>query len=302
MNISQVQYVLAVARYGSFSEAALHLFLSQPALSLQVRNLEAELGYEIFARTSHGVSLTKNGEVFCEHARSVVDEWERFRQTVYPKSLLLKGRLRIGMGARVYSNRLFDDIVQFFENHPELEVTFFAESGQDFISGLRAGTLDLALDRLPPEALISEQSDITANELIREPQCILMAPDDPRRDLSGITFSDLEGCTMMTGLENSIEDRTLRNLCQAHGITLNRVYRSDSMETVMQLVRSGKGIIIGPQSFANYYGVAAVPLVSEGEVSLDFICLKQNAKRQDIQLFQKYITGVCRKRKEGTAV
>ena len=152
---------------------------------------------------------------------------------------------------------------------------------------VRAGTLDLALERLSPEALISEQSDITANDLIREPQCILMAPDDSRRDLSGITFSDLEGCTMMTGLENSIEDRTLRNLCQAHGITLNRVYRSDSMETVMQLVRSGKGIIIGPQSFANYYGVAAVPLLSASEVSLDFIYLKQNAKRQDIQLFPK---------------
>lgn len=293
MNITQVQYVMAIAKYGSFSEAALHLFISQPALSLQIRKLEKELGYTLFLRTSQGVSLSKAGEGFCECAQPLINEWETFQQSVCPQSLLLHGSLRIGMGSRVYSNRLFDEIVRFFENHSELEATFFTEAGQDFIAGLRSGTLDLALDCLPPSGDAMLRDDLMTHDLIREPQCILMALDDPRRNLPYISFSDLEGCTMMTGLENSIEARTLQRLCRANGIVLKRVFRTDSMDTVMQLVRRGKGIISGPKSFADYYGVAAVPLTPYTEGTLSFICLRKNEKRPDILLFKRYMIEIC---------
>lgn len=296
MNISQVRYILAVSRYGSFSEAAQHLYISQPSLSQQVRNLEAELGYDLFDRTPHGVTLTAAGKSFCQHAEGAVECWEHFEHLVCPGKEQSRRHLRIGMGSRVYSNGLFDDVIRFFDMNPELEGTFIAEAGQDFISGLRSGALDLALDRLPPMDTSSGQGDIASCKLFCERQCILMAPSDPRCTLQGISFADLEGCTMMTGLENSMEDRTLRDTCQRHNISLKRVYRSDSIDTVMALVRSGKGIISGPQSFAAYYGVAAVPLQPKMDVYLEFICLKKNTKQRDIARFRAFMQDVCRKK------
>ena len=71
MTLTQVLYALAVARYLNFSRAADSLFVSQPALSLQIKNLEKELGYDLFVRTPHGILLTELGEQFCRDARAV---------------------------------------------------------------------------------------------------------------------------------------------------------------------------------------------------------------------------------------
>ncbi len=299
MTLTQVQYVLAVAGCGSFSRAAQDQFISQPALSRQIHNLEAELGRDLFLRSPQGVTLTSDGEEFCQQAQKVADAWDAFQRSVFRDAQPAVRHLRIGMSSRVFSNLLFESIVQFFDSHPEFEVTFVTEAGQDFINGLQSGTLDLALDRLPNEDFASGQSSFAAYDLIREPQCVLMSPNDPRRTLPGITFAELQGCTMMTGLENSMEDRLVREMCRLHKITLKRLYRTDSMDTVMGLVRSGKGVILGPLSFADYYGVAAVPLSPELDVDLKFICLRRSSSRPDIVLFRRYMTELCRGRKSG---
>lgn len=301
MNLTQVQYVLAVAKCGSFSRAAQDQFISQPALSRQIQNLEVELGFELFFRSQQGVILTPRGKEFCRQAEKVTDVWDVFQQSISRNTHPSIRQLRIGMGSRVYSNYLFEDIVQFFDNHSEFEVTFFAEAGQDFFNALRSGALDLALDRLPSRDEVSlEYADIATYDLISEPQCVLMALNDPRHTLACISFADLQGCTMMTGLENSIEDRMLREMCHLHKINLKRLYRSDNIDTIMNLIRAGKGITFGPLSFSSYFGVAAVPLSPKINVDLKFICLKKNAQRPDIVLFRKYITDLCCKRNTNT--
>ena len=101
---------------------------------------------------------------------------------------------------------------------------------------------------------------------------------------------------MISGLENSMEDKQLKADCRRYDITLSRVYRCNSMDTIMQLVRKGKGVVSGPQSFSDYYDVAAVRLKPEEEVALSFICLRKNAGRQDIQIFRRYMQEVCREK------
>ena len=201
------------------------------------------------------------------------------------------------MGARVYSNRLFQDIARYFDSHPEIDVTFVTEAGLDVLAGLRDGSIDLALDRLPA----GEEGDpsLFVCDLVQERQCVLMSPDDPRAALPWLSFGDLQGCNMISGLENSAEDRMLRRTCQEYGISLSRVYRSDGIETNMRLVRDGMGVVLGPESFASYYGVSAVPLHPETFASLKFICLQNGMKKKDVQLFRSYLCGVCRRR--GTA-
>ena len=296
MTLTQVLYALAVARYLNFSRAADSLFVSQPALSLQIKNLEKELGYDLFARTPHGILLTELGEEFCRDAQAVADQWEAFQNKVLSEDQDRCRRLRIGLGARVYSNRLFEEIAHFFDVHPDIEVTFITEAGQDFFAPMREGKLDVAIDRLPPVQLIPDWGGFVSWPLIRERQCILMAESDPRSDLPGMTFQDLQGCAVITGLENSMEDRTLKQECRDFGVTLNRIYRSDGIETDMKLLRKGMGVIIGPESFADHYHVAAVPLVPEVMVSLDFICLKKNANRPEIAALRKQLAKVCKDR------
>ena len=76
MTLQQLRYVVGVARYGSISEAAEHLYLSQPSLSTAVRDLEAEVGIRIFLRTREGVSVTAEGTEFLGYARQILEQAE----------------------------------------------------------------------------------------------------------------------------------------------------------------------------------------------------------------------------------
>ena len=288
MNIQQLTYIVEIANRKSISRAAEYLFVSQPALSQQIRNLEKELGYRVFHRTSKGLELTEKGNVFYQKAQEMLKDWNRFKEEVMSGTELKK--LKIGLGARVYSNRLFPKIAGYFERHPELEVTFYTEAGLDAYAAIKDGSLDMALDRMPENEIGMEKCICFAKELIREKQCILMAPDHPLAQKKNASIMDCREYTMLTGLEHSVEDRLLRKTYGEQNITWKRVIRSDSIDTVMKMVKSGSGIAIGPQSFAEYYGVTAVPLVPARQDSLYFACLKSKKKEPEIREFQRYLT------------
>lgn len=293
MNILQLIYVLEVAKYHNVSKAASRLYLSQSALSQQISRLEKELGYELFSRASHGLYLTERGRQFCDAAQPAVDSWQRFQRSIGFENSRCKKHLRIAMGSRVYSNGLFHDIASFFDNLPDLEVTFITEAGFDYLAGLKDGSIDLALDRLPPHSLMNDCPPLDCCNLIGESQCVLMSPMDPRSTLEYISPRELQGSAMITGLEGSIEDRTLKETFKNHGISPGRVYRSDGIHTVINLICSGKGVAIGPRSFASYYGVAAVPLNPPGLVYLSFICPADRSGSPEIVMFRKYLLDIC---------
>ena len=79
MNIQQLRYVVAIANSGTFREAAEKMYVSQPSLSISVRDLEKELGFKIFRRTSSGTFLTRRGMEFYEKAQDVVKGFDIFQ-------------------------------------------------------------------------------------------------------------------------------------------------------------------------------------------------------------------------------
>ena len=295
MTIQQVLYVLEIASRSSVSQAAQRLYLSQSALSQQLRRLEEELGYALFSRTANGLQLTAEGQRFREQAGPVAERWSEFCQAVQKQPRTEKLRLRLGIGSRVYSNDLFTNIMEYFDARPEIEVTFVTEAGQDVLEALRKGELDLALDRLPIEDTQRESGEIFSCPLIRERQCVLLGPGHPLAGRETISFRDLQGATMISGLEDSAEDRSMRTAMKRNHVTINRVYRSDGIETSMRLVREGLGIALGPSSFGSYFRVKAIPLEPELWVSLQFVCQQADLKRPEIRRFKDYLIELCRK-------
>ena len=246
MTIQQVLYVLEIASRSSVSQAAQKLYLSQSALSQQLRRLEEELGYALFSRTANGLQLTPEGQHFCQQAEPVADRWAEFCKAIQKKEKSQQIRLRLGVGSRVYSNNLFPKIAAYFQSKPEIEVTFVTEAGRDMADALRKGELDLALDRLPLDDPQPESAELSATPLIRERQCVLLSPTDPRAGYISLGFRDLQNCTMISGLEDSAEDRIMKNALRKYHISIKRVYRTDGIDTSMQLVRDGMGIAMGP--------------------------------------------------------
>lgn len=293
MNINQIRGVLAVAEYQSASEAAKKLFITQPALSLQVAKLERELGYILFERKPGGMFLTEQGKIFCIGAERLMEAWNSLQYNIDQEQLSCAGSLRIGLGPRVFSNHLFDRIQAFFDAHPEIRVTYLTGWNKDPLEGLRRDELDIALDRFPPPNMVPDFDRFAVSDLISERYCALLSPDDPASRRSAFLFRQFAGRTVIAGTPDSMPSRIMLRDCGIAGITVYRGCCCDDTALNMKMIREGRGVSAGPTSFGDYYGVAAVPIQPEIRVSLQFISLSKSRENPRIRLFHNDLTTYC---------
>ena len=145
MDLTRLQYFVAVAEAGSLSRAAAALSMSQPALSRQVLLLEEELGQRMFDRTGRGVVLTPSGEALLAHARAVFARWEEARADMLDRQRSPRGRVTVGLPPRVAHVLTADLVQQFLARFPEASITVEEELSVRLRESLVAGRVDLAV-------------------------------------------------------------------------------------------------------------------------------------------------------------
>ena len=272
MTITQVQYACEIARRGSMTRAAEQFYISQPALSEQIKALEIELGCALFQRSSHGTKLTEAGERFCKYAEPVISTWKALEQNCAELKNKPHSRVHIGFGVRARSNGLFEPIMSFFDSHPEISVSFTTDMNENFPEAIEAGRMDIAIGRLYEQQMTNLTGKIAIFPLLTEPQCILMSREDPLSGESRLPFRILDGRTVICGPEESGDDAEMREMCDMYHVRTNRVLRADDINAVIALVQRKKGYALGPVSFARFFGVAAVPLEEGKDIALNLIC------------------------------
>ena len=293
MTIIQCRYALAVEKYKSFSKAAENLFISQPALSLQIKALEQELQYVLFIRAPHGIVLTPEGRRFCREAAEALNAWEKFQRNVTLRDEARRRQLRIGIGPRAMTTGVFHLVCDFFNARPAVEVTFITtDLDYNALEALSQKSMDFAVDRLPPSPIrqTMDLSDYEVVELLRERQCVLMSRSDPQSGLPFIRFRDLQGRAIISGPVGSTDNKAMETVCQKHNVVTTSVYRADNLDVMMDLIRNGRGITIASESFADYYQVSAVPILPEKYIPLNLMCLRETAGNPDFTALQEYLT------------
>ena len=290
MELNQLKYFLEVAKRQHVTKSAEKLHIAQPALTKSIHRLEEELGCSLFHREPQGVTLTAAGRAFCEDAKYVAESWRRLQEGTKLLRKAICSSVNIGIGARAVSNGIFEAVLEFFDRHPEIEVTFTTDIGGDMLEALEEKTINLIIDRLPPASMISRPEHFSVFELLKERQCILVSENDPRAGRTeGIPFRELNNCAVVCGPEGSMDDELMRSLCLEHGVRVSRIYRADNIDAVMALVRAGKGAYIGPESFAARYGVRAISMLPETEIALNLICLRQNRDNPLVLQLKEYL-------------
>ena len=289
MTISQVQYVCEIAKRGSISRAAEQFYISQPALSEQIKALETELGCVLFRRTSRGTELTEAGEQFCRYAEPVVKVWHKLQQNSAELKNLRYRSIRIGFGVRARSNSLFEPVVSFFDGYPDVSFSVITDMNENFPEAIESRRADIAIGRLYENQIASLAEEIAVFPLMTEPQCILMSRLDPLSSASHLPFSVLNGETAVCGPIGSGDDVEMKRMCEENRVQVSRVLRADDINAVMALVQRGKGYALGPVSFAEYFGVAAVPLEPEIQVALNILCRKEDQASALITNLRRYL-------------
>ena len=289
MTIAQVQYVCEIAKRGSMSRAAAQFYISQPALSEQIKALETELGCILFRRTAHGTELTGAGEQFCRYAEPVVKAWQRLRQNSAELKNLQYRSIRIGFGVRARSNSLFEPVVSFFDGYPDVSFSVITDMNENFPEAIESHRADIAIGRLYENQIASLAKEIAVFPLMTEPQCILMSRLDPLSTAPHLPFQVLDGETAVCGPVGSGDDIEMKKMCEENRVRVSRVLRADDINAVMALVQRRKGYALGPVSFAEYFGVAAVPLEPEIQVALNILCRKEDQASALITNLRRYL-------------
>jgi DNA-binding transcriptional LysR family regulator len=171
MKLFQIQAFVAVAAHGFFSEAALELDLSQPAISHAIATLEEELGVILFARGRRGAILTSAGEKTLVHARQILAHIEMIQQEVNLHKGLNGGQIRIASFRSVATYVLPKIIAKFQKQFPEVIVTLIERlSYVDVEQCLREGKADIGITYLPTS------EDFETWEILQDEYIVLLPP------------------------------------------------------------------------------------------------------------------------------
>lgn len=140
-----------VAKYNSFSQAAKTLYLSQPAVSQSVKQLEEQLAVQLFTRGPKGVTLTQQGKLLYEYASSAMGLLDSAEQKLQSMKELTVGELRIGAGDVIIKNLLLPYLERFHQIYPQVKLSIHNRTSRESMELLQSGIIDVAFVNLPME-------------------------------------------------------------------------------------------------------------------------------------------------------
>jgi DNA-binding transcriptional LysR family regulator len=242
MELRQLEYFAAVARHKHFTRAADALYVTQPALSQQIRRLEAELGLALLRRTSRGVELTAAGADLLVHAEAVLAEVAAARVDIERHIGVTRGVVRVAATA-ADAPRLPEALAAFHGDHPGIQIGLRQGSAAEVIALVQAGTVDVAV-----LALMEEPSGVTVRPLTDEPLRVAVGLDD---DLAGtaISLESLRGRPFILAEPGTALRATVMAAAQKAGFSPLPLFEVGDPLTVRFLVRAGLGISVVPASW-----------------------------------------------------
>ncbi|MHB9149199.1 MAG: LysR family transcriptional regulator [Thermoleophilia bacterium] len=265
MELAQLRYFTAIADALSFTEAAVKLHVSQPALSYQIKQLENELGARLFDRTSRKVSLTVDGRTFLPLAQAVLLKAEEATRVMEERLGVLTGSVRFGCIPSAAAYVVPPILASFARSWPGIQVTLVETGAADLERGVLDGSADFAIISEPhaPELL-----EVT--ELMEEDLLLVVPHAHPLAEREAVSLSELsDESFILLGGAFTLGPQVL-DLCRHAGFEPRVAYETGALESAKSFVRNGLGIAV----------LARMGLSTTDEETLAFVPFSQRITRR----------------------
>lgn len=240
--IRQLQYFVAVAEQGTVSGAAQLLSISQSSVTEAIKELEGDLGVELFERHPRGLNITHRGHQFLRHATKILADVSDARRTFVGEGSATTGQLKLGVTSLVAGYVLSDMLARYRRAHPAVEISAIEDNGDYLEHLLVGGKLDVAVmvisnlrDRMALQAEILEVS----------PYRLWMPLGHALASAEIIGVGDIAGEPLIMLSVDEIEENTGK-LLSAIGAKPHVAFRTRSVEAVRSLVATGAGVALLP--------------------------------------------------------
>jgi LysR family hydrogen peroxide-inducible transcriptional activator len=249
MTIVQLEYLLAVVNFGSFSLAAERCFVTQPSLSMQIKNLEEELGVVLLDRSKKPVMLTQAGGVVVERARDVIKTYNSVFEDVAVLKGNVSGVLKLGVIPTIAPYLLPKMVQDFAERCPNVELEIKEMITPDIIRAMERDEVDAAI-----LAGGTCPSGIAEEELFDDRFYAYISPENTLYERSNIRVEDLNLKEILLLSEGHCFRDQILDFCPSKGGRrhVSYYFESGSLETLMRIVDSTEYMTIIPEMALPY--------------------------------------------------
>ena len=243
LDLRQLRALVAIAEEGSFSAAAARIFLSQPALSLLVKQMEENLELKLFHRTTRKVELTPAGRELLVTARRVIGEMEEAIGQLRDYADCRRGRVVVAALPSLASTLLAEAIAGFRKTLPGVRVVVRDGVADAVVAALRAGEVDLALG-LPMQA----EDEFTMTHLLMDDLVAIARPEQFPARRAALTWTELARLPLVA-MARGTSIRRLTDIAFGQlELEPELAYEVSFMTTAIALVENGEGLAVLPSS------------------------------------------------------
>jgi len=247
MDVRHLEYFIEVARQRSFSKAAEILYVSQPSISIAIKELESELGVVLLYRNPKSVELTDHGEAILEQAQQIVSSFQNIAAQLENVSNLRSGKVHVGLPPITGVTVLAHFLGAFKKEYPNIEVNLYEYGSKKIEVAIRDGLLDVGVICVPA----ANNGIYEMMPLVRDPLRIIMHPEHRLAKQTEINYDDLRNERLVLyssdfGLHDTITERF-----RHAGFNPHVIFNTSQRELMTQTVAAGLGVAFLPSAICN---------------------------------------------------
>jgi LysR family transcriptional regulator, low CO2-responsive transcriptional regulator len=238
MEIRQLKAFLAIAEAKTFTAGARRVNVTQAAISMQIRQLEDEVGLQLFTRTPRRVILTEAGEYLLDRARKILREHDSALAEIAELGGVEHGRLRIGSASAEFATQQLPHILQKIRaKFPNAELAVSSGTSQRLVDKIMHGEIDIAFVSLPVD-----NSSITTDLLFSDEIVAIAHPAHPRSNDKYVSAAALAGEKLILGERGGNTRRMIDDFFNAANVRPNIVMELSRQEAINQMVENNLGV------------------------------------------------------------
>jgi DNA-binding transcriptional LysR family regulator len=276
MELRQLRYLVAVAEEQHFTRAAAREHVAQPALSQQIRRLEAELGLTLVQRTTRRVAMTEAGELLVARARRAIAELDTAQAELQSLAGVQAGRLSVGALHTMGPVDLSLLLATFHRSHPGVELTVREQSSEELAAMLRDDEVELAFLSVTERM---ESHGLTLHPLVSEELVAVLPREHPLAGCPSVRLADLADDAFVSFRVGSRPRELLVAAGAAAGFQPRIALESNESRRIRSLVSRGLGVAILPRSDAEAPGAEVAVSALDGPALRRDVLLASRAER-----------------------
>ncbi|MBU5294470.1 LysR family transcriptional regulator [Anaerosalibacter bizertensis] len=237
-----------VVKYRSFSNAAKSLYMTQPAISQSIMQLEEELGIRLFTRTPKGVIPTKEGQILFEYANSALNLIDVGEKKIEESRNLMVGELRIGVGDTISRYFLLPYLEEFHNEYPNIKLKIINRTSLELCSLIKSGHVDIAICNLP-----IEDSTLKVRKLMDIHDIFVCGKKYKDRISSSLTFSEISNFPLILLEAKSNSRQYVEKYILSKGVRIEPEIELGSHDLLLEFARINLGISCVIKEFSEDY-------------------------------------------------